>query len=167
MHGVGQVAVVQDITPLKELETMRLSAAQDEQKRIHGLFEHYVALNWWIAFWPRRPGFWIAVNVEMRWCFLPICGGSTTMTASFPAHTVIEVLNEFFTAMVNVVHEHEGTVFDLAGDELMVGFGTPFDQEDAVERALRTAGDMQRVFARICRRWARGAKHRDRARRGP
>ncbi len=35
----------------------------------------------------------------------------------------------------------------------MVGFGAPFDQEDAAARALKTAGDMQRVFARLRLRW--------------
>jgi adenylate cyclase len=57
--------------------------------------------------------------------------------------------------MVEVVHTHQGTVFDLAGDELMVGFGAPFVQEDAIRRALDAAGDMQRVFARVRRRWRR------------
>jgi class 3 adenylate cyclase len=66
---------------------------------------------------------------------------------------VIRILNEFFSRMVDIVHAHQGTVFDLAGDELMIGFNAPFDQEDAVERALQTAGDMQEAFAALSRSW--------------
>jgi adenylate cyclase len=79
--------------------------------------------------------------------------GFTRMTATFPAHLVIEVLNEFFTAVVDVVYRHQGTVFDLAGDEVEVGFGAPFKQDDAAQRALRTAGDIQGVFAELREHW--------------
>jgi class 3 adenylate cyclase len=55
--------------------------------------------------------------------------------------------------MVDVVHAHHGTVFDLAGDELMVAFGVPLAQSDAPQRALRAAGAMQQTFARLRRQW--------------
>jgi class 3 adenylate cyclase len=79
--------------------------------------------------------------------------GFSEFTATFPAHTVIEVLNEFFTAMVDLVHLYQGTIFDLAGDELMVGFGAPFVQADAPSRALHAAGDMQQAFSQLRRQW--------------
>ena len=41
--GVGQVAVVQDITPLKELEAMRLGEEQEEHHRLRRIFEQYVS----------------------------------------------------------------------------------------------------------------------------
>jgi PAS domain S-box-containing protein len=122
--GVGQVAVVQDITPLKELEEMRLRTEQEQRRLIRQMFELFADLRRFSEF-----------------------------TAAYPAHTVIEVLNEFYTAMVNVVHRYQGTVFDLAGDELMVGFGAPFAQENTVEQALHAAGAMQQTFATLRRRW--------------
>jgi adenylate cyclase len=151
--GVGQVAVVQDITPLKELEAMRLAAEQEERHRIRQLFERYVSPELVDRIIAQEAGLLdrrerrdvVVLFTDLR--------GFTRMTATFPAHTVIEVLNEFFTAVVNVVYTHEGTVFDLAGDELEVGFGAPLAQEDAAQRALRTAGDMQKVFAKLRDRW--------------
>jgi class 3 adenylate cyclase len=55
--------------------------------------------------------------------------------------------------MVDIVYAHQGTVFDLVGDELMVGFGAPFAQEDTPGRALCTAGEMQHSFAGLCLYW--------------
>jgi class 3 adenylate cyclase len=55
--------------------------------------------------------------------------------------------------MVNIVHRHQGTIFDLAGDELMIGFGAPFAQDDAAQRALKAAGNMQQAFEKLRRRW--------------
>lgn len=151
--GVGQVAVVQDITPLKELETMRLKAEQEERQRIRKIFERYVSPELVDRILAQEAG--ILERRERRDVVVLFTDlrGFTHMTAAFPAHAVIEVLNEFFSAIVDVVHTHEGTVFDLAGDELMVGFGAPLVQEDAVQRALQTAGEMQQVFAGLRRRW--------------
>jgi PAS domain S-box-containing protein len=151
--GVGQVAVVQDISPLKELEAMRLRAEQEERLRLHRIFEQYVGPELVGRILSQKAGMLerrerrdvVVLFTDLR--------GFTRMTATSSAHAVIEVLNEFFTAVVEVVYQHQGTVFDLAGDELMVGFGAPFDQEDASLRALHTAGDMQRVFARLRRHW--------------
>ncbi len=153
IEGVGKVAVVQDITPLKELEAMRLQTEQEERERLRYIFEQYVGPELVDRILAQEQGVLerrqrrdvVVLFTDLR--------GFTRMTATSPAHAVIEVLNQFFTTIVEVVYTHQGTVFDLAGDELMVGFGAPFDQPDAPQRALRTAGDMQREFAQLRRRW--------------
>jgi PAS domain S-box-containing protein len=151
--GVGQVAVVQDITPIKELEAMRLRAEQDESHRIRRIFEQYISPDLVDRILAQETGLLERRERRDAVVLFTDLRGFTHMTSVLPAHTVIEVLNEFFTAMVDVVYAHQGTVFDLAGDELMVGFGAPFAQEDASERALHTAGDMQQAFADLRRRW--------------
>jgi PAS domain S-box-containing protein len=151
--GVGRVAVVQDITPLKELEAMRLKAEQEERERLHHIFEQYVGPELVGRILSQKAGMLerrerrdvVVLFTDLR--------GFTRMTATSSAHAVIEVLNEFFTAVVEVAYKYQGTVFDLVGDELMVGFGAPFDQEDASLRALNAAGDMQGVFAKLSSRW--------------
>ena len=48
-------------------------------------------------------------------------------------------LNQFFTRMMDIALEFGGTVFELTGDEILVGFNVPFDQPDATYRAVLTA----------------------------
>jgi PAS domain S-box-containing protein len=151
--GVGQVAVVQDITPLKELEAMRLRAQQEEGHRLRRIFEQYISPDLMDRILAQETGLLDRRERRDAVVLFTDLRGFTHMTSVLPAHTVIEVLNEFFTATVDVVYAHQGTVFDLAGDELMVGFGAPFAQEDAAARALHTAGDMQQVFADLRRKW--------------
>jgi len=151
--GVGQVAVVQDISPLKELEEMRLATEQEARHRIRSIFKQYVSPDLVDRILSQESGLLERRERRDAVVLFTDLRGFTRMTSVSPAHAVIEVLNEFFTAMVDIVYEQQGTVFDLAGDELMVGFGVPFAQEDAAERALRTAGDMQQVFADLRRRW--------------
>jgi class 3 adenylate cyclase len=147
------VAVLQDITPLKELEAMRLGAEQSERRRLRRVFERYISPGLVDRILAQEAG--LLERRERRDAVVLFADlrGFGSMTATLPAHEAIEVLNEFYTAMVEVVHTYQGTVFDLAGDELMIGFGAPFAQEDAIQRALQTAGDMQLVFSALRRRW--------------
>jgi len=151
--GVGQVAVIQDITPLKQLELMSLMAEQEQRRLIRQMFERYVSPQLVDRILAQEAG--LLERREHREVVVLFADlrGFSEFTAAFPAHAVIEVLNEFFTAMVTIVYRHQGTIFDLAGDELMVGFGAPFDQLDAAKRALSAAGDMQRTFARLRQQW--------------
>ena len=151
--GVGQVAVVQDITPLKELEAIRLRTEQAQRHRLRQVFERYISPKLVDRILAQEAGLFerrerrdvVVLFADLR--------GFSEMTAVFPAHAVIDVLNEYYTAMVNSVHRHQGTIFDLAGDELMIGFGAPFAQEDAAQRALKAAGDMQQVFDQLRHQW--------------
>ena len=153
VKGVGQAVVMQDITHLKELERMRLAAEQAERKRVREVFERYVSpelvdriLAQGQNLLERRE--WrdaVVLFADMR--------HFTRLTVNFPPDTVVDVLNEFFTTMVRIVHEQEGTVLDLMGDALMVAFGAPFDQPDAPQRALTAAIAMQEEFARMRQRW--------------
>lgn len=153
VEGVGQVAVVQDITPLKELNAMRLKAEQAQRRHIREMFERYVGPELVDRILAQEAGLLDRRERRDAVVLFADLRGFTQLTSSVPAHTVIEFLNELFGAMTDIVHAHEGTVFDLAGDELMVGFNAPFDQHDAAERALRTAGDIQAAFARLRQRW--------------
>ena len=151
--GVGQVVVVQDITPLKELNAMRLEAEQAQRRHIREMFERYVGPELVDRILAQEAGLLDRRERRDAVVLFADLRGFTHLTSVVPAHTVIEFLNELFGEMTDIVHAHEGTVFDLAGDELMVGFNAPFDQADAVERALHTAGDVQAAFARLRHRW--------------
>jgi PAS domain S-box-containing protein len=151
--GVGQMAVVQDITPLKELESMRLKAEQEQRRLIRQMFERYLGPRLVDRILAQEAG--LLERRERRDVVVLFADlrGFSEFTATYPAHAVIEVLNEFYTAMVDIVHLYQGTIFDLAGDELMVGFGAPFVQADAAARALDVAGDMQQTFSQLRLRW--------------
>ncbi len=69
-----------------------------------------------------------------------------------PAETV-ELLNEFFALLTEITFRHDGTVFSMAGDSLMVGFGVPVEQQDGALRAIRAARDMLDEFADLAARW--------------
>ncbi len=151
--GVGYVAVAQDITPLKELEQMRLEAERHRQEQIRQTLARYVGpdlvqqvLAEEGSLLERRE------RVEAVVLFADI-RGFTAAVAGLAPEAAVEVLNEFFTTMTRQVYAHEGTVIDLIGDELMASFGAPLARPGAARRAVETAIALQQVFTQLQQHW--------------
>ncbi|HET9802579.1 MAG TPA: adenylate/guanylate cyclase domain-containing protein [Candidatus Acidoferrum sp.] len=75
--------------------------------------------------------------------------GFTTMAEKMKPREAVEVLNEFFARMTNVIFEHEGTLDKYLGDGLMALFGAPFALQNDAEAAVRAAADMQRSLSQL------------------
>jgi len=85
--------------------------------------------------------------------------GFTNMAHYAPAKKVVDMLNEYFELVVNVVFEHGGTVDKFIGDEVMVLFGALTDVDFPEERAVRCAFHMHGVLEMFNRdRMSRGEK---------
>lgn len=151
--GVGYVAVMQDITDVKRAEQLRLRRAEEEQALVKKTFSRYMGPRLVEHVLSDAPG--LLSQRERRWAVVLFADlrDFTRMVVNGTPDVTVRVLNEFFTNMMNIVHEFDGTIFDLTGDELLVGFNVPFDQADAAYRALLTALTMQRHFDRLRVSW--------------
>jgi class 3 adenylate cyclase len=79
--------------------------------------------------------------------------GFTTISEQLDPHRVVPLLNEYFSLLTEITFRHEGTVFHMAGDCLMLGFGVPLAQPDSPERAIRAAREMLTSFGELARSW--------------
>ncbi|MBX7448867.1 HAMP domain-containing protein [Mycolicibacterium sp. 3033] len=70
--------------------------------------------------------------------------GSTTLAVQLPPHAVVEVLNEFFAAVVDVVETAGGLINKFEGDAALVVFGAPLHDSAAAEHALTAARELYR-----------------------
>lgn len=68
----------------------------------------------------------------------------TTMTESMAPEAVVEVLNTYFTEMVDLVFKYQGTLDKFVGDALMAVFGVPLPIPQAATQAVKCALAMQR-----------------------
>jgi class 3 adenylate cyclase len=95
-----------------------------------------------------------AENIRVRATVLFVdMRGFTRISELLSPGEVVPLLNEYFSLLTEIVFQHEGTVFNMAGDNLMVGFGVPVPQEDASVRAVRAALDMIAGFEKLARHW--------------
>jgi adenylate cyclase len=68
----------------------------------------------------------------------------TSMSEAMAPETVVEVLNTYFTEMVDLVFQYQGTLDKFVGDALMAVFGVPLPLPQAADRAVECALTMQR-----------------------
>lgn len=100
---------------------------------------------------PRRldlPGDWREATVlfaDIR-AFTRLIEGAT-------APIVVRLLDEYFSAMIDVVFGHQGTVEQLIGDEIVALFGVAEDNRAAAVRAVRAAVDMVDATRALAARW--------------
>lgn len=81
--------------------------------------------------------------------------GFTRVSERLSPTQVVPLLNEYFDLLTGIAIDHGGTVFNMAGDGLMVGFGVPNEQADASQRAVHTAREMLARFGTLSADWKR------------
>jgi len=75
--------------------------------------------------------------------------GYTSLSRRSSATDVVAMLNRYFETVVDVVFRYGGTVDKYIGDEIMVLFGAPVAVEDAPDRAVACALEMQGAIERF------------------
>jgi adenylate cyclase len=140
----------------KELESRRLAAEVQRKEAIRKAFSRYISprLADRIAdageqgdpFQGRaQRTSLVALFADLR--------GFTRLTEQNEVGAVVAMLNEYFAVLTEAAYQHDGTIFNMAGDSLLVGFNVPFPQPDAAERAWRTALEMVARFEPVAAAW--------------
>lgn len=73
--------------------------------------------------------------------------GFTAMAEKYSALEVIDLLNQYFLKMSEVIQRYDGTIDKFMGDAIMVLFGAPTSKIDDLQRGLACAIDMQIAMA--------------------
>ena len=144
-------------TTRRELESRRLAAEVQRKEALRSTFSRYIS--------PRLADRIIsdmeeegapfsrgAQRVSVVALFADL-RGFTRLTESTRVDEVVDLLNEHFRAITEAAYRHDGTIFSMAGDSLLVGFNVPFPQPDAAARAWGTARDTLASFATVHKRW--------------
>lgn len=146
---IGRVAVIQDITAIKELE-------RQKQERLRGVFRRYVSPQVVEEILAGGGNFGEPVEREVVVLFADI-RGYTTLTEGLPPRILVEqVLNRYLTAMTEVMYHYGGTIDKFMGDGVIGVFGVPIARHDDIPRSLKAAIAMQQSFERLRYGWREG-----------
>ncbi len=140
----------------KELESRRLAEEVERKEAIRKTFARYIspkladrimgdAAAQGDLFTRAKRSSVVALFADLR--------GFTRLTDRTEVGRVVEMLNEYFSILSEAAYRHEATIFNMAGDALLVGFNVPFPQTDPAARAFRCAQDMLTHFAPVADTW--------------
>lgn len=77
--------------------------------------------------------------------------GFTAMSERKSPQEVVQMLNEYFEVMVDIIFKCEGTLDKFVGDEIIALFGAPIELADAPFKAVACALEMQRALSEFNR----------------
>jgi adenylate cyclase len=80
--------------------------------------------------------------------------GFTALSERGDPEALVAQLNEYFSAMVDIVFAHQGTLDKFVGDMVMALFGAPLDDASHADHAVMTAMAMSRELDALNARWA-------------
>ncbi len=80
--------------------------------------------------------------------------GFTSISERMSPEGLVKFMNEYLTAMTDIVFQHDGLLDKYIGDAIMAIWGAPMDQPDHPRRACRTALEMIGALLRLQKKWA-------------
>ena len=145
---LGHAIALTDLTERRKLE--RLHAADLAQRvAIRDAFSRYLAPH--VVEQLMRAPDGVALGGERATATILFAdiSGFTELADRLDAERVVEILNRFFSAAVQIVFEHDGLLDKFYGDGLMVVFGPPRVRDDDAARALAVAAALHEAAATI------------------
>jgi adenylate cyclase len=77
----------------------------------------------------------------------------TSMAEKLDPTDVVRILNQFHTAVTEVIFKNEGVLDKYMGDAVMSFYGAPIEMEDHAARACITALEMEEALLKLHTRW--------------
>ena len=133
------------------LSFLKFWGEEREKQRIRTSFEHYLSPEV-ISRVVRNPNLLKlgGEKKDMTIMFLDI-RNFTTLSECLEPQQLVGFMNEFHSAMTEVILEHGGTLDKYIGDAIMAFFGAPVDRSDHAQAGCKTAlAMMERLYE--CRR---------------
>ena len=79
--------------------------------------------------------------------------GFTTLTEKEPVETIVSLLNEYFSAMSDVIFNNHGTLDKFIGDAIMAIYGAPLELKDNAYKCVKTAVEMRLRLDKLNDKW--------------
>jgi len=147
------------VRSLLRYQQVRLQLEQAKKEQLKNMFKRYISPKWVdeILEHPEKAELTLVNQHDRQEAVILFADlrGFTAMSELLQPKAVVTLLNEFFTMLTEVGYRYDGTIFNMAGDCLLIGFGVPFYLDDAVPRALKAAIEMQREFIDLYAAWQR------------
>jgi adenylate cyclase len=140
------------------LTIYRYLTEERERKKIRGAFSHYVSSSVVNEVLKDPEKLKLGGDMKELTVLFSDIRGFTTISEGMSPEEVHRLINEYLTAMTDIVFKHGGTLDKYMGDAIMAIYGAPVDQPDHTHKACNTALEMMQVLNELNAGWVREGK---------
>ncbi len=81
--------------------------------------------------------------------------GFTTISEKLTPEKLVHLLNEYLTAMTDIIMKRQGLVDKYIGDAVMAFWGAPLEQKDHADNACSSSLEMKEKLGALNKKWAK------------
>jgi adenylate cyclase len=124
-----------------------------EKRKIKGIFSRYVSKDVYQELMNNPAAARLGGTRMFVTVLFSDLRGFTSLSERTPPERVIAQLNEYFSAMVEIVFQNRGTIDKFVGDMIMAIFNAPLPDPDHADHAVNCAVEMNRGLDELNRKW--------------
>jgi adenylate cyclase len=132
----------------------RYVTEEREKKKVRGAFQYYLTASVVNEILKDPTKLKLGGDKKVLTVMFSDIRGFTSISEKLGPEELVHLLNEYLTAMTDMVFKYDGLLDKYIGDAIMAVFGAPLDQPDHALRACRTGIGMMSELRRLRERWA-------------
>jgi len=132
----------------------RYMTEEKEKKKIRGAFQYYLTSSVINEMLKDPSKLKLGGDKKNLTVLFSDIRGFTSFSETMTPEQLVHLLNEYLTAMTDIVFKYDGLLDKYMGDAIMAVYGAPLDQPDHALRACRTALDMMKELKKLQKKWA-------------
>jgi adenylate cyclase len=132
----------------------RYITEEREKKKIRGAFQYYLTASVINEMLKDPAKLKLGGDKKALTVLFSDIRGFTTISEKMTPEELVHLLNEYLTAMTDIVFKYDGLLDKYMGDAIMAVYGAPLDQPDHAVRACRTALDMLKALDDLQKKWS-------------
>jgi adenylate cyclase len=141
-------------------------AEQKEKRMIKGMFQHYLAKPLVDELIANPEKLKLGGDKKELTVFFSDIESFTSISEGLPPEKLLDNLNEYLSAMTDIVLEYDGMLDKYIGDAILAVWGAPIVREDHAILACKAALQMKRRLRELREIWGREGKPQFRVRIG-
>ena len=131
----------------------RILTEEKEKKVIQGMFSNYVSKSVVDELIKNPEKLELGGEDKEITVLFSDIRGFTTLSERLSPQALVAHLNEYLSAMTEIIFEYEGTLDKYVGDEIMAFWNAPIEQSNHTELACRTALDQMKKLHDLNSGW--------------
>ena len=136
----------------------RYMTEEREKKKVRNAFQYYLTASVITEMLKDPTKLKLGGDKKQLTALFSDIRGFTTISEQLTPEELVHLLNEYLTAMTDIVFKYDGLLDKYMGDAIMAVYGAPLDQPDHAVRACKTALEMMAALKKLQVKWSAEGK---------